>query len=353
MLKYKNDGNEGRGGVRVNDRFLKACRGEPTDTVPVWFMRQAGRYQAEYRMLRQRYELLDLIHDPDLCCQVTTLPVEQLGVDAAILFSDIMVPLGPMGVSYRIQEGVGPVLERPFRTADDIAQLRPLNGTQGLDFVPVAIQKICQQLSAPLIGFSGAPFTLASYLIEGGPSRLYVATKRMLWAEPKLWARLMDRLSEMVAAYATIQVQAGVHAIQLFDSWAGALSRQDFDRAVKPYLVSLVQELMRLHVPLLYFSVGAGHLMESLADIPLDVIGVDWRHPLGEMRRRAGGRTLQGNLDPVVLLAPWETIEDSAAEVLRQGQGGGHIFNLGHGVLPATDPVNLRRLVDFVHHQGA
>ncbi len=336
----------------MNDRFLKACRGEPTDTVAVWFMRQAGRYQAEYRTLRRRYQLLDLVQDPDLCCQVTALPVEQLGVDAAILFSDIMVPLGPMGVNYRIQEGVGPVLAHPLRTADDIARLVPLHAQRGLDFVPAAIEKICRRLTVPLIGFSGAPFTLASYLVEGGPSRQYLATKRMLWGEPKLWGRLMDRLSEMVVAYTTLQVHAGAHAIQLFDSWAGALSRQDFDRAVKPYLIGIYETLAALGVPLLYFAVGAGHLIDSLADLPLDVIGVDWRHPLGEVRRRAGQRTLQGNLDPAVLLAPWETIEDSATEVLGQGKGGGHIFNLGHGVLPDTDPGTLRRLVEFVHQQG-
>lgn len=336
----------------MNDRFLRACRGEVSDTVPVWFMRQAGRYQPEYRALRQRYRILDLVEDPELCCQVTALPVEQLGVDAAILFSDIMVPLGPLGIDYQIKAGIGPVLARPLRRMADLEELRALNPAHDLPYVSEAIGKICRRLDVPLIGFAGGPFTLASYLIEGGPSRQYQETKRILWSEPALWQRLMEILSDMVITYASMQVAAGAHCVQLFDSWAGSLSLSDFHRRVLPYLEKIFTALAALRVPRIYFAVGAGHLLEAVATLPVEVISVDWREPLSQVRRRVGGKALQGNLDPVILTAPSSVIEGEARAVLEQGQGGAHIFNLGHGVLPTTEVQALRHLVEVVHQEG-
>ena len=336
----------------MNDRFLKACRGEATDTVPIWFMRQAGRYQPEYRALRQHHRLIDLVEDPDLCCQVTALPVEQLGVDAAILFSDIMVPLGPIGVNYEIKEGVGPVVAHPIRTWSDVEALSPLDPDQDLAFVPLAIEKICRRLNVPLIGFAGAPFTLASYLIEGGPSRQYLETKRLMWSDPGLWDRLMNTLSEMVITYARMQVNAGAAAVQLFDSWAGALSHEDFERSVRPFLDKIFRALAPLKVPRIYFAVGAGHLLASVSELPIEVVGVDWRQPLREVRKTVRSKAIQGNLDPVLLHAPWPVLESAAIDIIRQGCGGPHVFNLGHGVLPQTDANTLRRLVDLVHAYG-
>ncbi len=336
----------------MNDSFLRACRGEVSDTVPVWFMRQAGRYQPEYRALRQRYGILDLVEDPELCCQVTALPVEQLGVDAAILFSDIMVPLGPLGIDYQIKAGIGPVLARPLRRMADLEALRALNPAHDLPYVGEAIGKICRRLDVPLIGFAGGPFTLASYLIEGGPSRQYQETKRILWSEPALWQRLMEILSDMVITYAGMQVAAGAHCVQLFDSWAGSLSLSDFQRRVLPYLEKIFTALAALRVPRIYFAVGAGHLLEAVATLPVEVISVDWREPLSQVRRRVGGKALQGNLDPVILTASSSVIEGEARAVLEQGRGGAHIFNLGHGVLPTTEVQALRHLVEVVHQEG-
>jgi uroporphyrinogen decarboxylase len=316
-------------------------------------MRQAGRYQPEYRALRQQYSLLELVENPDLCCQVTALPVEQLGVDAAILFSDIMVPLGPIGVAYEIREGIGPVIAEPIRTLAAIESLRPLDVSGDLPFLAPTIKQLEARLSVPLIGFAGAPFTLASYLVEGGPSRQYLETKRLWWSEPETWKQLMQRLTDMVIAYAAMQVQAGAKALMLFDSWAGSLALGDFNRAVRPYLEQIFLALEPLKVPRIYFAVGAGHLLASVATLPLEVIGVDWRQPLTQVRQITGPRTLQGNLDPAMMQAPWSVIETATKEILMEGQDGSHIFNLGHGVLPSTDGSRLKRLVDLVHECGS
>lgn len=340
------------GGFQVTDRFLRACRGEKTDTVPIWFMRQAGRYQPEYRALRRTKSLMDIVIDSDLCCQVTSLPVEQLGVDAAILFSDIMVPLGPIGVDYEIKEGIGPVVAQPIRSGADLAALRPLNPRTDLSFMIESIIKIRRRISVPLIGFSGAPFTLASYLIEGGPSRQYLETKRMMWSDGELWRRLMETLSDMIVTYARMQVEAGAQALQLFDSWAGALSLEDYRWAVKPYLEQILTELSALKVPRIYFAVGAGHLLETVASLPVEVVGVDWRQPLDQVRKVIGSKTIQGNLDPTMVFAPGRVLEEKTKEILRQGRGGPHIFNLGHGVLPMTEATTLKTVVDVVHEYG-
>lgn len=341
-------------GKAFNDRFLKACRREKTDCTPVWFMRQAGRYQPEYRRLREKYSLMELATDPELCAEVTLLPVEQLGVDAAILFSDIMLPLGPMGVRFQIKENVGPVIERPVRDAKDVERLRPLEPESDLPFVLEAIRLLRKELNVPLIGFAGAPFTLASYLIEGGPSRTFSRTKALMFSRPDVWRALMDRLTDAVVAYLKAQVRAGAQALQIFDSWVGCLSAQDYEQFVLPFMQRLFARLEGLGVPLIHFGVGTGHLLKLMKRAGGDVIGLDWRVPLGEAWRELNHEVaVQGNLDPAALLGPWDLIEQRMLEILRQAGGRpGHIFNLGHGVLPETDPATLKRLVELVHERS-
>lgn len=341
------------GAAELNDLFLRVCRGEMAERVPVWFMRQAGRYQAEYRELRQRYTLLDICERPALCAAVTKLPVEQLGVDAAILFSDIMVPLRPMGVRVEIREGVGPVVDEPVREARQVAALRALDPVRDVPYVLEAVECLRAELDVPLIGFSGAPFTLASYLVEGGPSREQRETKRLMYAHPDVWDALMAALTDAMAAYLAAQVRAGAAAVQVFDSWAGALAPRDYDRYVRPHMERLFAALRPLGVPRILFCANGGALLERFAAVGADVIGVDWRVPLDEARRRVGaGVALQGNLDPVALLAPWEELARHVQAILDEGAGGPHVFNLGHGVLPETDPAVLRRVVEFVHGRG-
>lgn len=332
--------------------FLKACQGQYTDTIPVWFMRQAGRYQPEYRKLRHRYSLLDMVRDPELCTEVTCRPVEDLGVDAAILFSDIMVPLGPMGISFQIEDNVGPVIREPVRTLRDIERLRTIEPAQDLPYMLDSVDRIVKRLGLiPLIGFSGAPFTLASYVIEGGPSRDYFLTKKMMWTDRETWQALMDRLSETVVRHLTAQVQAGAKAVQLFDSWVGTLSVDDYRRSVLPYVQQIISRLAPLSCPVIYFGVGSGELLESMAESGATVLGVDWRTPLARARRWLGPQVaLQGNLDPATLLSGWPTVEERARGILHSmRREPGYIFNLGHGVPKETDPDVLRRLVDLVH----
>lgn len=333
------------------DRFLKACRGEPTDAVPVWFMRQAGRFQPEYRRLRRQYSLLEIAQDPALATDVTCRPVEQFGVDAAILFSDIMVPLGPIGVRYEIREGIGPVVADPIRSSKALTSWRSLQPERDLSPVLEAIERITARLGPiPLIGFAGGPFTLASYLVEGRPSRQYVETKRMMWSQPAVWSRLMGLLAEVVISHVRAQVQAGARAIQIFDSWVGALARDDFERWVLPTMRHIFGALEDLRVPRIYFGVDTATLLEPMAAAGPDVIGMDWRIPLSEARRRLPGITLQGNLDPVALLAPWDVVAAKAQSLLASMQGDpAYVFNLGHGILPETHPDQVRRLVQLVH----
>jgi uroporphyrinogen decarboxylase len=337
----------------MNDRFLRACRREPTDRTPVWFMRQAGRSQPEYRALRDRHSLLDLCRTPEVCARVTLLPVAQLGVDAAILFSDITLPLIGLGVAFDVVEGVGPVIEHPVRTEADVASLREFEPARDVPFVLEAIRLIKREATVPLIGFAGAPFTLASYLIEGRGSRDLLLTKRMMFEAPALWERLMDRLTDTTLAYLRAQVGAGAQAVQVFDSWIGALAPLDYEASILPHMRRLFDGLQGLHVPTIHFGTGTAGLLPLMARAGGDVIGVDWRIGLGQAWAQIGSAGIQGNLDPAVLLAPFDVVAAAARAILTDAAGRrGHIFNLGHGVLPQTPQEHLRRLVDLVHEHA-
>jgi uroporphyrinogen decarboxylase len=338
----------------VNDRFVRACRREPVDATPVWFMRQAGRSFAAYRKLRERHGILELAKDPALCAEVTLMPVRELGVDAAVLFADIMLPLEPMGVGLRIEPEVGPIIDRPIRSAADVAALRPFDPA-GVSFTFEAIGLVRRELagSAGVIGFSGAPFTLACYLVEGRPSRDYATAKAFMFREPAAWHELMDRLATMVASYLRAQVDAGAHVVQLFDSWVGGLAPADYRAFVQPHVRRIFDALS--DVPTIHFGTGTGGLLEDIAAAGGDVIGLDHRISLADGWRRVGGdRGVQGNLDAARLLGGWDATRTGARAVLDEAAGRqGHIFNLGHGVLPQTDTGLLRRLVDFVHEETA
>ena len=340
--------------ARLAPRLLTALAGGVPGATPVWFMRQAGRYQPAYRALRTRHGMLEIANTPSLAAEVTVAAVEDLGVDAAILFSDIMVPVGPAGVDFEIREDVGPVVAHPIRDAAGVARLREVEPARDLPQVLEAVERSVAALAGvPLIGFAGAPFTLASYLVEGRPSRQYLETKRLMWTEPSVWDALMQHLSRIVGAHLAAQVGAGASVLQVFDSWAGALSRDDFARYVAPHMQALFRQLALLGVPVIYFAVGAGHLVEAMAATGPTALSVDWREPLGSVRRRLPpGMPLQGNLDPVALLAPWPTLEGQARSVLREGGRRGFVFNLGHGVLPSTDPDIVRRLVRWIHDEA-
>lgn len=313
-------------------------------------MRQAGRSLPEYRALRESHSILEMCSTPELAARATMQPVERLGVDAAILFSDIVVPLRAMGIDLDIKAGVGPVIDNPVRSVDDVDRILPLDPETGVGYVLDAIRILVGELEVPLIGFAGAPFTLASYLIEGGPSRNFARTKALMLGEPETWNKLMDRLSESVLAYLRAQVGAGAQAIQLFDSWVGALAPNEYLTYVAPAVERIFGGLEDLAIPRIHFGVGTGELLGLMGSVGADVVGVDWRVPLGIARQRVGDAyALQGNLDPAICLAPWHVVEEHAHEVLRQGGGRSHIFNLGHGVLPETDPDILARLVDLVH----
>lgn len=336
-------------------RFLKACRREPVDTTPIWLMRQAGRYMAEYRELRSRFGFLDLCKRPELAAEVTVTAAERLGVDAAILFADILLILEPLGLDLEFTRGEGPVIHNPIREASDIDGLREPGGLPSLDFVPTALRLIRDALpgNIPLIGFAGAPFTLACYAIEGGGSRHYEKAKAFLYRDPGAWDVLMRRLTEATAVYLNAQVRAGAQALQVFDSWVGNLGPDDYARFVQPHMARLFAALPA-EVPVIHFGTGTGGLLELQRDAGGSVIGLDWRVRLDEAWSRLGpGVAVQGNLDPVLLLAPREEIERQAARVLAEAAGRpGHIFNLGHGILPATPVDNVRALIDFVHQRG-
>jgi uroporphyrinogen decarboxylase len=331
--------------------FLKACRSEHVDYVPVWFMRQAGRSLPEYRSLREKFGILELCRTPELTAEVTLQPVRRLGVDAAILFSDIVVPLQAIGIELEIRPQVGPVVESPFGDASDVDRLRPLEPETDVPFVIEAVKMLVAELGPiPLIGFAGAPFTLASYLIEGGPSQSHLKTKTLMYSQPELWQKLMDRLADIVLAFLKAQVEAGANAVQLFDSWVGHIGATDYRNHVMPSVQRIFSGLEAGGVPRIHFGIMTAHLLELMKGAGADVMGIDWRTPIDEARTRLGPRVpLQGNLDPTVCLGPWDVIEERALDILRRGEGIGHIFNLGHGVLPDTDPDKLKRLVDLVH----
>jgi uroporphyrinogen decarboxylase len=335
----------------VNDRFLRACRRESVDATPVWFMRQAGRALPEYRRIRERATLQDIIRDPALCAEVTLQPVARLGVDAAILFADITTPLSGLGVEVRLEDGIGPVIAAPIRSRAQVDALRVFHASESVSALLDAIRLLRGELEVPLIGFAGAPFTLASYLVEGRSAPGAVRLKQLMRGDPATFDALMEKLVDMTVDYLRAQVAAGVQAVQIFDSWVGALSPFDYGRSVEPHLRRLFSELARtVDVPTIHFGTATSGLLEAMARAGGDVIGVDWRVGLADAWEAIPGRAIQGNLDPAALLGPWETAADQARWVLSQAAGRpGHIFNLGHGVLPETNPDSLRRLVDLVH----
>lgn len=331
--------------------FLRACRCEPHERTPVWFMRQAGRSLPEYRAIRGTGSILDAIKDPELSTEITLQPVRRYGVDAAILYSDIVVPVHAIGFGVDIRPGVGPVADEPFTRPEDLQRLRPLEPTEDTPYVIDTVTSLVAELDVPLIGFAGAPFTVASYLVEGGPSRDHHKTKALMFGDPALWSLLMERLTDIALASLTSQIAAGASAVQLFDSWVGALSPAQYERFVLPWTRHLFSELEAFGVPRIHFGVTTGELLVQMSDVGADVVGVDWRVPLDEARARIGDhKALQGNLDPAVLGAPWPAVEAEVRDVLRRnGDHPGHVFNLGHGVTPDVDPAVLERVVETVH----
>jgi len=337
----------------MNDRFLSACRREPVDCTPVWFMRQAGRYLPEYRAIRQRLSLLEICARPEVAAEVTLQPVDILGVDAAILFADILLPLVPMGIQLEFAAGEGPIIHNPVRSAADVEALRTICAAEALPDVMQTIRLARKALAGrvPLIGFAGAPFTLASYMIEGGASRTFLRTKKLMYGAPEMWHALMDKLAAMVTGYLNAQIEAGAQAVQLFDSWVGCLSPSDYTQYVLPYSERILRAVRG--APTIHFATGAATLLPLMRTAGGDVLGLDWRTPLDEGWRAAGADVaVQGNLDPVALFAPRAVIEAKVDEILRQAGGRpGHIFNLGHGLLPETPVENVRAVVERVHER--
>ena len=339
----------------MNDRFLRACRREPVDATPVWFMRQAGRYMSDYRELRKRYSLLEICRHPELAVAVTLQPVDVIDVDAAILFSDLLIPFTPLGLDFEFVKGEGPSVHYPIRAASDVDRLRPFEPREELGYVLETIRLLRRELRdrVPLIGFGGAPFTLAAYAIEGGPSTTYLQTKRFMYAEPQAWHRLCARFADLIADYMRAQVEAGAQAIQIFDSWAGALGRADYREFALPHTRSIFERLRDVGVPLIHFGVGAAAILEDLAEAGGDVIGLDWRQPLDEAWARIPDRAVQGNLDPNLLLAPRARLFAATDDLLRRAAGRpGHIFNLGHGILPPTPLAHVQELARYVHESS-
>jgi uroporphyrinogen decarboxylase len=336
--------------------FLAACRRAPVAHTPVWFMRQAGRSLPEYRQARGTDTILRAIADPDLAAALTLQPVTRYGVDAAILFSDIMVPVHALGFGVDIVAGRGPVVAQPFRSRADLDRLRPLEPVVDVPYVMEAARAASGALGddVPLIGFAGAPFTVASYLVEGAPSRTFARVKTLMHAEPALWADLMARLGAVTVSFLRAQAESGVRALQLFDSWAGCLSPDEYRQYVLPVTTAVLDGVRDLGIPTILFGVGTGELLTQMAGAGPDVVGVDWRVPLDVARQRVGPATaVQGNLDPARCLAPWDAVATGAREVLAAaGTAPGHVFNLGHGVLPETDPGILAELVNLVHAEG-
>jgi uroporphyrinogen decarboxylase len=335
--------------------FLRACRRDPVPATPVWFMRQAGRSLPEYRAVRDRHSMLAACTTADVITELTLQPLRRFKVDAAILFSDIVVPLRAVGLDIDIKPGVGPVTAKPFRGEEDLSRLRDLDPGD-VPYITKAVTTLVAELGeTPLIGFAGAPFTLASYLIEGGPSRNHERTRALMYGNPAIWHALLARLADITTAFLRVQVEAGAAAVQLFDSWVGVLAPGDYVSAVLPHSKRIFGALADLGVPRIHFGVGTGELLRLMGEAGADVVGVDWRVGLDEAARRVdAGRALQGNLDPALLLAPWPVLEQRVRQVLEQGRvAEGHVFNLGHGVLPQTDPAVLAQVTDLVHEASA
>jgi uroporphyrinogen decarboxylase len=342
--------------MAMSDRFLRACRREPVDCTPVWFMRQAGRYMAEYRAIREKHTLLEICQQPELAAEVTLQPVRALGVDAAILFADILLPAIPLGVGLEFAKGEGPVLLRPVRNMEDVKRLHLVDPEADLGYVMETIRILRPELgSTPLIGFCGAPFTVASYLIEGKSSREFVITKTMMYSQPQTWHSLMDHLSKVLSDYLVAQVEAGAHAVQMFDSWVGALSPQDYVEFVQPYSRRVLQAAEATGVPVIHFGTSTSTLLPSMKAAGGTVIGLDWRIPLNEGWKAVGeGVAVQGNLDPAVLFAPLPEIRKRVHEILTHAGGRpGHIFNLGHGILQGTPVDHVKAVVDMVHEYSS
>ncbi len=333
-------------------RFVRACLRRPVDRTPVWFLRQAGRYMQEYRDVRKHHTLIEICKQPDLAAEVTITAAERLGVDAAIIFADLLLPLEPMGLDFEFQAGEGPVVHHPLRTAEDVHALRTDRAGE-LDYVARAIQKVASHFRQRLgiIGFCGAPYTLASYMIEGGGSRNYIETKRLMYRDPIAWSSLLDKLVSVLTEYCQLQVQAGADVIQIFDSWVGSLARADYREYVLGVTRRFLQSLQKMGVPVIYFGVETAALLADMASTGADVIGLDWRQPLDEAWREVGhGHAVQGNLDPITLFAPLEVLEMRVKEILHAAGGrAGHIFNLGHGIVPGTPVENVQAVVKMVH----
>lgn len=338
-----------------DSRFVRACKGLPVDATPVWFMRQAGRYMPAYRAVRQRHSILEICKKPALAAEVTITAAEKLGVDAAIIFADLLLPLEVMGVPFRFAPGEGPLIENPVRDAAAVARLRSDRAAE-LGYVAEAVRLVARHFAdrLPVIGFCGAPFTVASYMIEGSGSRTYLETKKMMYRSPQVWEELMAKLVAVLAEYAAEQARAGADALQIFDSWVGCLAPDDFERYALPHAHELVKRLKASGVPVIYFGTDTAGLLPLIRKIGADVIGLDWRVKLDEAWQALGGKVaVQGNLDPAVLLADWARVKGQAEEILeRAGGRPGHIFNLGHGIVPQTPVENVKRLVEFVHDRG-
>ena len=338
--------------MEVSDRFLLACRREPVDTTPVWFMRQAGRYMAEYRAIRERYSLIEICQHPEIAAEVTLQPVRALGVDAAILFADILLPAIPLGVGLEFAKGEGPVLHHPVRTLEDVKNLQPVDPESDLGYVMEAIRILRGALQGvPLIGFCGAPFTVASYLIEGGSSREFLKTKTMMYAAPEIFHALMEKLSVVLSDYLVAQIRAGAQAVQVFDSWVGTLSPQDYEVFVLPYSQKVLQAAKEQNVPVIHFGTNTSTLLTLMKRAGGDVIGLDWRIPLDQGWSTLGHDVaVQGNLDPALLFSPLPELKKRVEDILRRGEGRpGHIFNLGHGILQHTPVDHVKAVVDIVH----
>ncbi|KGE16451.1 uroporphyrinogen decarboxylase [Paenibacillus wynnii] len=338
--------------MTYNDTFIRACRKQDTEHVPVWYMRQAGRYDPDYRTIKEKYTLLEICKQPELAAEITMMPVHKLGVDAAILYSDIMNPVASIGIDFDIVKNIGPVIHNPIRSAADVEKLRPIDVEGDLSHILETIALLDKELDVPLITFAGAPFTIASYLIEGRPSKSYIRTKTLMYSEPRVWEMLMEKLGDMVITYLRSHVRSGGKAFQLFDSWVGALAPKDFEIYVLPTISRIFRELSDLDVPKIYFpGVSSGELLPTLTNLQADVIGLDWRVSISEGRRRTGGKfAMQGNLDPYLLTAPMDVIKDRAKQLIDEGiLEPGYVFNLGHGLFPEASLEKLRELTEYIH----
>ncbi len=335
----------------MNDTFLKACRGEQTDYTPVWFMRQAGRYLPQYQAVRGKVSFLELCKSPELCTEVTLQPIEIFGFDAAILFSDILIPMEAMGLVLEFHEGRGPVFPEPVRSRAAVDRLRVPDPEESMPFVLETIRLLRRELSVPLIGFSGAPFTLATYLIEGGSSKVFLETKKMMFQAPELYHALLEKITACTSAYLQAQARAGAQALQLFDSWAGVLAPQDYARFALPYVRSIIRDLRAMtDVPIIYFANNGSTLLPHTTTAGADVLGLDWRININDAIRQVGDHAVQGNLDPIALFLPRQELEERIRGLLEDARPArGHIFNLGHGIVPQTPPEQARIAVEAVH----